>query len=65
MSLGVEMAAFAPFRALLADPQFLPDYEFLNFSRWVVFGLYLGFLLPLINLAFASGAWAPNAKGGR
>lgn len=63
MALAVEAAAFAPFRAMLVDPQFLADYEFLNFSRWVVFGLYLGFLMPLINLAFASGAMGSEREG--
>lgn len=62
-ALGIEAAIFAPFRAMLRDPQFLNDYAFLNFSRWVVFALYLGFLLPLINLAFASGAIGSEREG--
>lgn len=62
-ALGVEAIVFAPFRAMLRDPQFQSDYAFINFSRWVVFGLYLGFLLPMINLAFASGAIGSEREG--
>jgi ABC-2 type transport system permease protein len=32
------------------------QYAFINFSRWVVFGLFQTFLLPLFTLAYASGA---------
>ncbi|MFO0938880.1 MAG: ABC transporter permease subunit [Gemmataceae bacterium] len=62
-SHGIEAAVFSTFRALLNEPRFLADYEFVNFSRWVVFALYLGFLLPLINLAFASGAIGAEREG--
>ena len=55
-AFGMRAALFAPYRAVMADPKFLNDWAFLNFSRWVVFGVYLGFLLPLFTLAFASGA---------
>jgi ABC-type transport system involved in multi-copper enzyme maturation permease subunit len=60
---AIVAAAFAPFRAIFADEVYLKDYAFLNFSRWVVFGLYLGFLLPLFNLAFASGAVGADREG--
>lgn len=49
-------AAFGPFRAMLADETFQADWAFLNFSRWVVFNMYLGFLMPLFTLAYASAA---------
>ena len=60
---GIEVAVMSSFRAMLNDQQFLSDYAFLNFSRWVVFALYLGFLLPLINLAFASQAIGGEREG--
>lgn len=43
---------------MLADEAqpFRDDYAFINFSRWVVFGLFHSFLLPLFTLAFASAA---------
>ena len=40
----------------LSSPKFRSDYAFINFTRWVVFGVYLGFVLPLFTLAYASGA---------
>ncbi len=60
---AITSAAFAPFRAIFADEKYLTEYAFLNFSRWVVFGLYLGFILPLFNLAFASGAVGADREG--
>jgi ABC-2 type transport system permease protein len=59
----MKAALFAPVRAALADPVFLADWEFLNFSRWIVFGTYLGFLLPLFTLAYASGAVGSEREG--
>lgn len=53
-SSALTMALFAPFRAVLSDPKFLSDWAFLNFSRWVVFTMHLGFYLPLVTLAYAS-----------
>lgn len=61
-AFAVKSAAFAGMRAL-TDPRYQSDYAFRNFSRWVVFGLYLGFLLPLFNLAFASGAVGADREG--
>lgn len=61
--LGVKFLAFAPLRAMTKDPVFLADWEFLHFSRWVVFGMYLSFLLPLFTLAYASGAIGAEREG--
>ncbi len=60
---AVQLAATAPFRAVMADPKYLDDWAFLSFSRWVVFGMYLGFLLPLFTLAYASGAFGAEREG--
>lgn len=60
---AMQMAAFAPFRAALADDKFLADFAFLNFSRWVVFVMYLTFLLPLFTLAYASAAIGAEREG--
>lgn len=43
--------------------KFRNDYAFLRFSRWVVFGLYLGFAMPLFALAYASGALGGEREG--
>ncbi|MBX9581967.1 MAG: ABC transporter permease subunit [Gemmataceae bacterium] len=42
--------------AVLSSDRFRADWAFLNFTRWVVIGAYLGFVLPLFTLAYASGA---------
>jgi ABC-2 type transport system permease protein len=60
---GMKAALFAPMRAALADGAYLADWEFLNFSRWVVFVMYLGFLLPLLTLAYATGAIGAEREG--
>lgn len=56
LDFGIRSAVFAPFRAATHDRKYLDDWAFMNFSRWVVFSLYLGFLLPLFCLAFATAA---------
>jgi len=59
---AIKAIAFAPFWSMFnaeADAEhrrYLDDWAFLNFSRWVVFALFLAFLLPLFALAFASGS---------
>lgn len=55
-SQSICLAVFGAFRAQIDDQQFCREYELTNITRWVVFNLFLGFLLPLLNLAFASGA---------
>ncbi len=49
--------------AVLQSEKFLDDWRFLNFSRWVVLGSYLGFVLPLFTLAYASGAVGGEREG--
>ena len=51
---ALTMALYAPFRAVLADDKFLDEWAFLNFSRWVVFTMHLGFVMPLFTLAYGS-----------
>jgi len=59
---GIKAIAFAPFWSMInaaADAEhrkYLDDWAFLNYSRWVVFVLFLAFLMPLFALAFASGS---------
>ncbi|OWK45370.1 ABC transporter permease subunit [Fimbriiglobus ruber] len=60
---GMQLLATAPFRAILVDPIFLNDWAFLSFSRWVVFTMHLGFLMPLFTLAFASAAIGSEREG--
>ncbi len=60
---AMQIAVTGAFRAMLVDQQYLDDWAFLNFSRWVVFTMYLGFLLPLFTLAYASGAVGAEREG--
>ena len=61
--VALQFGVVGAFRAVLADERFLADWAFLNFSRWVVFTMYLSFLLPLFTLAFASGAIGAEREG--
>jgi ABC-2 type transport system permease protein len=60
---ALTMAIMAPFRAILADDAYLRDWAFLNFSRWVVFVMHLGFVLPLFTLAYASAGLGAEREG--
>ena len=59
---AIKAIAFAPYLNLInaaADAEhrrWLDDWAFLNFSRWVVFALFLAYLMPLFALAYASGS---------
>jgi ABC-type transport system involved in multi-copper enzyme maturation permease subunit len=56
------MAITTPFRAMMNDAEYLNDWAFLNFSRWVVFTMHLGFLMPLFTLAFASAGFGQERE---
>ena len=60
---GIKTAVFAALRGPLADKPTMDDFAFLSFSRWVVFGMYLGFVMPLFTLAYASGAIGAEREG--
>jgi ABC-type transport system involved in multi-copper enzyme maturation permease subunit len=53
---GVRDAVYFAPLAVLQSPKFLDDWAVINYSRWVMFGLYLGFILPLFTLSYATGA---------
>ena len=38
------------------------NWEVVNFSRWIVFGMYLGFILPLFTLSYASAAFGTERE---
>ena len=42
--------------AVIQSEHFLADLRFATFARLVVLGAYLGFILPMFTLAYASGA---------
>jgi ABC-type transport system involved in multi-copper enzyme maturation permease subunit len=43
-------------QAILQSEKFRHDWAFMNYSRAAVLGAYVGFILPLFTLAYASGA---------
>jgi hypothetical protein len=49
--------------AVMRSEKFLGDWAMMNFSRWVVLGTYLGFVLPLFTLSYASGAFGAEREG--
>lgn len=62
-AMAIESAVFGAFRGQLADPRYEADFALTNYARWVVFAIHLGFLLPLVNLAFASQAIGGEREG--
>jgi ABC-type transport system involved in multi-copper enzyme maturation permease subunit len=58
---AIKAAVFAAYRVAVADPR--GDYAFTNFSRRVVFNLYLAFLLPLFTLAYGSAGIGAEREG--
>lgn len=67
-AFGVKSAALGAEAWLMLSNEpdarkFRDDYAFLRFSRWVVFGLFLAFAMPLFNLAYASGALGVEHEG--
>lgn len=64
--LGIKAATMGATQWVLLSPdaaKYRDDYAFLRFSRWVVFGLFLGFVMPLFALAYASGAIGTEREG--
>lgn len=48
--------------AVLNCEKFVKDHGFVNFSGWVVFGAYLGFVLPLFTLSYATAAFGADRE---
>lgn len=73
---GIVFAVAAPPQAVLRpieDPSspgrvrfpfsnFLGGWAFMNYSRWVVLGAFLGFVLPLFTLSYASAAFGTERE---
>jgi hypothetical protein len=49
-------------RAVMTSDQFLHDWGFMTFSRWVVHLVFFGFVLPLFTLSYASGAFGTDRE---
>ncbi len=48
--------------AVLQNEKFLHGWALMQFSRWVVFGAFVGFILPLFTLSYASGAFGTERE---
>jgi ABC-type transport system involved in multi-copper enzyme maturation permease subunit len=59
--LSIPHVAFMP-EDDLTKKRFLHDWAMMNFTRWVILGSYVGFILPLFTLAYASGAFGTERE---
>ncbi len=59
-SLALLVAGIPP--AVLNSPAFIDGWSMATFSRWVVVGLYVGFVLPLFTLAYATAAFGSERE---
>ncbi|WP_171470080.1 ABC transporter permease [Frigoriglobus tundricola] len=50
-----------PHAAMTSD-RFLADWAFMTYSRWVVHFVFMGFVLPLFTLSYASGAFGTDRE---
>lgn len=48
--------------AVLTNEQFVKNWGFINYSGWVIFGTYLGFVLPLFTLSYATAAFGTDRE---
>ena len=49
-------------QAVMTSEKFLKDWSFMTYSRWVVHLIFLGFVLPLFVLSYASGAFGTDRE---
>ena len=48
--------------AVLRSEKFVKGWGFMNFSRWVIVGAFLGFVLPLFTLSYATAAFGTERE---
>jgi hypothetical protein len=49
-------------KAVMTSEKFLRDWGFMTYSRWVVHLVFMGFVLPLFTLSYASGAFGTDRE---
>jgi ABC-type transport system involved in multi-copper enzyme maturation permease subunit len=49
-------------KAVITSEQFLKNWGFMTYSRWVIHLVFFGFLLPLFTLSYASGAFGTDRE---
>jgi ABC-2 type transport system permease protein len=49
-------------QAVMTSEKFLKDWGFMTYSRWVIHLVFMGFVLPLFTLSYASGAFGTDRE---
>ena len=49
-------------QTVMTSEKFLKDWGFMTYSRWVVHLVFMGFVLPLFTLSYASGAFGTDRE---
>lgn len=55
-AFALRTAVASSYRVMVNDQRFLDEYALLGYARWAFRALFLTFLMPLLCLAYASGA---------
>jgi len=59
---GIQSLILSIPHAVLQSEKFVKEWGFMNFSRWVVLGAFLGFVLPLFTLSYATAAFGTERE---
>ena len=59
---ALKSAILAIPKAVVDSEKFLRDWAFMTYSRWVVHLVFLGFVLPLFTLSYATGAFGTDRE---
>jgi len=59
---GIQSLILSIPHAVIQSEKFVKDWGFMNYSRWVVLGAFLGFVLPLFTLSYATAAFGADRE---
>ena len=59
---GIQSLILSIPHAVLQSEKFVKDWGFMNYSRWVILGAFLGFVLPLFTLSYATAAFGTDRE---
>jgi hypothetical protein len=59
---GVQTLLLSVPHAVMRARDFLADWSFMYYSRWVVVGAFVGFVLPLFTLSYATAAFGTERE---
>jgi ABC-type transport system involved in multi-copper enzyme maturation permease subunit len=59
---GIQSLILSVPHAVFQSEKFVKDWGFMNFSRWVVLGAFLAFVLPMFTLAYATAAFGNDRE---